>query len=65
MPEEQALLSREETDVLEVIRGEQGLKDLDQAAEWLLKTALRKSAQRASGRGRALYPVNHRNESKL
>jgi hypothetical protein len=42
---------------LEQVRVQQGLDSLQQTAEWLAKTAVRKAARRTTGRGRALYPV--------
>lgn len=42
---------------LELVRGQQGLDSLEQTAEWLAKTAVRKAARRTTGRGRALYPI--------
>lgn len=58
MHEHKLPFSQAERDTLERVRHEQGLDTIDQAAEWLAKTALRKAARRTSGRGRALYPVN-------
>lgn len=58
MPEHQITLSPGQLELLERVRQQQGLDTIGQAAEWLAKTALRKSARRTSGRGRALYPVS-------
>lgn len=58
MPEHKITFSPAQLELLERVRQQQGLDTIGQAAEWLAKTALRKSARRTSGRGRALYPVN-------
>lgn len=57
MPDHHIPLTAAERETLERVRRDQGLDNLQQAAEWLAKTALRKAARRSSGRGRALYPV--------
>ncbi len=44
-------------DALEHVRRTQGLSSLDLAAEWLLKTSLRRAANRASGGPRKLRLV--------
>lgn len=49
--------SEAEKEMLELVRAQQGLESIDQAAEWLAKSAIRKSAKRTTGRGRALYPI--------
>lgn len=59
MHEHNLPFSQAERDALERVRQDQGLDTIDQAAEWLAKTALRKAARRTSGRGRALYPVKN------
>ncbi|ERS88726.1 hypothetical protein Q671_07945 [Halomonas sp. PBN3] len=43
--------------VLEAVREQQGLENLEQAAEWLLRRRIRRGAQGLTGRGRALYEV--------
>jgi hypothetical protein len=58
MPETTLTLSDPEMDLLERIRAQQGLQTVEQAAEWLAKTRLRRTARHANGRGRALYAVN-------
>lgn len=57
MPDHHIPLTAAERETLERVRRDQGLDNLQQAAEWLAKTALRKAARQSSGRGRALYPV--------
>lgn len=50
-------ISDAEHEQLELVRQQQGLESVEQAAEWLAKTAIRRAARKTSGRGRALYPV--------
>lgn len=57
MPNHQITLSNDQLAMLEKVRRHQGLETVEQAAEWLAKSALRKAAKRTSGRGRALYQV--------
>jgi len=57
MPNHQITLSNDQLAMLEKVRQHQGLETVEQAAEWLAKSALRKAAKRTSGRGRALYQV--------
>ncbi len=47
----------DEQELLERIRETQRLASLDQAAEWLVKTRLRRAAMKLCGRSRALYSV--------
>lgn len=47
-------LGANELEALEQIRSEQGLPTVDQAAEWLLKTGLRRSVVHATGSARKL-----------
>ena len=46
-----------ELEALEHIRAQQGLPTVDQAAEWLLKTGLRRSVVHATGSARKLRLV--------
>lgn len=55
MPEITIALSEDDLKLLERVRLQQGLDTIEQAAEWLAKTRLRRAAQKATGRGRALY----------
>lgn len=48
--------------VLEQVREQQSLNNLQEAAEWLLRRRLRKGAQGLTGRGRALYPVTQKGD---
>lgn len=57
MPEIHFELTQEQTETLELVRQQQGLESLNQAAEWLIKRGMRKASQRLTGRNRALYPV--------
>lgn len=50
-------LGAHELEALEQIRAEHGLSTVDQAAEWLLKTGLRRSAAHATGCARKLRLV--------
>lgn len=58
MPDHNITLTEAQMELLEQVRQQQGLGSIEQAAEWLAKTALRTAAKRTSGRGRALYPVS-------
>lgn len=57
MPEQTLTTSPAELDLLEQVRQQQGLPTVEDAAEWLAKTRLRRMARLTTGRGRALYPV--------
>lgn len=57
MPESTITLSESDMDLLERVRAQQGLQTIEQAAEWLAKTRLRRTARHSNGRGRALYTV--------
>lgn len=50
--------SDDEHRLLERVRESQRLADIDQAAEWLVKTRLRRAAMKLCGRSRALYSVS-------
>lgn len=52
-------LETAELAALEQIRQAQGLSSVELAAEWLLKTSLRRAASRASGGSRKLRLVVH------
>ena len=60
MPEHQISLNDEERAVLELVRQRQGLASIEQAAEWLIKSRLRKQSKNMTGRGRALYQVERK-----
>jgi hypothetical protein len=52
-----------EHDLIQVLanyQGEQPSTLLQQTAEWLAKSRLRKQTKQISGRGRALYPVDRK-----
>jgi hypothetical protein len=57
MPEISFELNDHQTRMLEIVRQQQGLETLDQAAEWLIKQRLRKASLKITGRNRALYPI--------
>lgn len=58
MPEQPLDLDQQAKAVLEAVREQQGLENLEQAAEWLLRRRIRRGAQGLTGRGRALYEVS-------
>jgi hypothetical protein len=60
MPDQEIITTDEETLLLERVRQQQGLASVEQAAEWLAKSFLRKQAKRISGRGRALYDIERK-----
>ncbi|HWX02489.1 hypothetical protein [Collimonas sp.] len=60
MPDHEITLNEAESDLLERVRQQQGLASIQQAAEWLAKSRLRKQTRQISGRGRALYPVERK-----
>jgi hypothetical protein len=60
MPVQEITLTDAECDLLERVRQQQGLDSVQQAAEWLAKSRLRKQSRQISGRGRALYPVDRK-----
>lgn len=55
MPDHEITFSDDERAILERVRQQQGLETIEQAAEWLAKSRLRRQAKQISGRGRALY----------
>jgi hypothetical protein len=57
MPETTITVNDTDMQLLERVRVSQGLQTIEQAAEWLIKTRLRRAARFSTGRGRALYPV--------
>ncbi|MGK5079620.1 hypothetical protein [Janthinobacterium sp. HLX7-2] len=60
MPDHQITLNDDERALLEIVRQRQGLASIEQAAEWLIKSRLRKQAKNMTGRGRALYQVERK-----
>lgn len=57
MPDQQITITDDERALLERVRQKQGLDSIEQAAEWLAKTRLRRQSKQISGRGRALYLI--------
>ena len=57
MPEHTIYLTDADRTLLERVQEERGLPSLEAAAEWLVKTRLRRAARTSTGRGRALYLV--------
>jgi len=55
MPDQETIFTDDELDMLEKIRVQQGLDTVQQAAEWLAKSRLRRQARQTTGRGRSLY----------
>lgn len=53
-------LNDEEVALLERVRQQQGLDDIDQAAEWLVKSRMRRQTKLLTGRGPAMYLVHQR-----
>jgi len=60
MPDHQINFNDDERALLEIVRQRHGLASIDQAAEWLIKSRLRKQAKNMTGRGRALYQVERK-----
>lgn len=58
MPAQNLTLSDEDLALLEKVRVQYGLETISQAAELLAKQALRRTARKSNGRGRALYLVS-------
>nr|WP_315210804.1 hypothetical protein [uncultured Albidiferax sp.] len=58
MPDHQVTMNAVELDLLEQVRQQQGLDNVEQTAEWLAKSRLRRTARASNKRGRALYPVH-------
>ena len=55
MPDHEIIINDEEREILDRVRRQQGLATIEQAAEWLAKSRLRRQSKQISGRGRALY----------
>lgn len=53
MSEIELCITEEELQVLEQVRQQQGLASTQQAAEWLVKTSLRNTAERMTGKRRS------------
>ena len=57
MPDIEIQLTEQLEAVLEELRQQQGLATLEQAAEWLAKSRIRRAAERMSGKRRAFKLV--------
>ncbi|QCX49848.1 hypothetical protein [Ralstonia pseudosolanacearum] len=57
MSEIELCITEEELQVLEQVRQQQGLATISQVAEWLVKTSLRNTAERMTGKRRSLRLV--------
>jgi len=60
MPDHEININDDERNLLERVRQRQGLASVGQAAEWLIKSRLRKQSKNMTGRGRALYQVERK-----
>ncbi len=60
MPDQTLTFTPDQLELLEQVRQQQGLESIQQVAEWLAKQAVRKHADRAPGRGRALVLVQQK-----
>lgn len=58
MHEHEIKLSESELEMLERVRLQYGLRDLDDTAEFLAKRLLRWQMKQITGRGRAMYLVS-------
>lgn len=58
MPDHTIHLTNEDHALIERVMAERGFPSLEAAAEWLVKTRLRRAARSVAGRGRALYMVD-------
>lgn len=57
MPDQEIKLTDEEHEILERVRVQEGLETIQQAAEWLAKSRLRRQSKQITGRPRAIYLV--------
>lgn len=57
MSEIELCFTDQELQTLERVRQQQGLASVEQAAEWLVKASLRRTAERMTGKRRALRLV--------
>ncbi|MBC3864228.1 hypothetical protein H8K32_19165 [Undibacterium jejuense] len=60
MPTQQLIINDGERALLEQVRLQQGLTSIEETAEWLAKSRLRRQSKQMTGRGRALYVVVER-----
>lgn len=61
MPEIEIGFTDEDLEGLERVRRQQGLATLEQAAEWLVKASIRRTAERMTGKRRLLHLVSPEN----
>jgi hypothetical protein len=57
MPELTLELTEQQAQLLNMVREQQGLETMDQAAEWLIKQRMRGASLKLTGRNRALHAV--------
>lgn len=55
VPEITITLSQADRSLIERVQAARGMPTLEAAAEWLIKTRLRRAVRMSTGRGRALY----------
>ena len=60
MPEHTITFTDADRALIERVQALRGFPTLEAAAEWLVKTRLRRAARSVTGRGRALYLVDRR-----
>jgi len=60
MPDHSIQLTDADHSLLERVRARHGFPTLEAAAEWLVKTRLRRAVRTVTGRRRALYLVDRR-----
>ena len=59
MPAETIPISDHDRELLEQVRAMRGLDSIEQAAEWLARSGLRRAAEQATGRRRRLLQLVH------
>lgn len=64
MPEHTITFTDEDHALIERVQLRRGLPSFEAAAEWLVKTRLRRAARATTGRGRALYLVGQPSSSE-
>lgn len=64
MPEHTINFTDEDCALVERVQLQLGLPSFEAAAEWLVKTRLRRAARSATGRGRAMYLVGRTSSSR-
>ncbi len=57
MPDHTIHLTDDDRTLIERVQAARGFPSIESAAEWLVKTRLRRAARSTNGRGRAMYVV--------